>query len=423
MSPIQSIGRQFHHFARHSRQFRTVWKQKGHAAVSRRARSALAQWISPAAEPLPFGWSDILAADLRNERPVPELEAAPGENLRLSWVMFPPRAGSGGHTTLFRMINYLEQQGYRNTVYFHDGLGGDHLHYSNIVRTYFHFAGRIRSIRDGFEDAHALIATSWPTAYSVFTADCAGKRFYFVQDFEPDFYPAGAERILAENTYRMDFHAITAGRWLTEKLRRDYDMRSDSFDFGCDTARYRSTNNAKRSGVAFYGRADTARRGYELGVLVLDLIARQRPDLDLHIYGSTSARPLPFRHIQHGVVSPERLNAIYNQCFAGLSLSFTNVSLVPYEMLASGCIPVVNDARHNRVVLDNPFIRYAEATPHALADAILGLASRTDFAAHSDAAARSVAVASWDDAGAALDGILRRTLRVPGHILESGDLR
>jgi hypothetical protein len=35
----------------------------------------------------------------------------------------------------------------------------------------------------------------------------------------------------------------------------------------------------------------------------------------------------------------------------GLVLSATNMSLVPYEMLAACCIPVVNDAEHNRCVL------------------------------------------------------------------------
>lgn len=64
--------------------------------------------------------------------------------------------------------------------------------------------------------------------------------------------------------------------------------------------------------------------------------------------------PTPFRCVDHGLASPTELNAIYNCCFAGLSLSLTNVSLVPLEMLAAGCIAVVNDAAHNRIVLEIP---------------------------------------------------------------------
>ena len=39
-------------------------------------------------------------------------------------------------------------------------------------------------------------------------------------------------------------------------------------------------------------------------------------------------------------------------------------------MLSSGCIPVVNDAEQNRMVLDNEHVRYARATPFDLAAAL-----------------------------------------------------
>ena len=48
------------------------------------------------------------------------------------------------------------------------------------------------------------------------------------------FYPAGSEALLAEATYRFGFHGITAGRWLADRLRRDYGMQADHFDFGRD---------------------------------------------------------------------------------------------------------------------------------------------------------------------------------------------
>ena len=91
---------------------------------------------------------------------------------------------------------------------------------------------------------------------------------------------------------------------------------------------------------------------------------------------------LPFPFKDHGLLRPSELNKIYNRCFAGLSLSMTNVSLVPHEMLSAGCIPVVNAAEHNRIVLDNSFVRYASPTPHALADALSDVQSTKDFASY-----------------------------------------
>jgi hypothetical protein len=124
---------------------------------------------------------------------------------------------------------------------------------------------------------------------------------------------------------------------------------------------------------------------------------------------------LPFRFVDHGRIAPDELNNIYNRCYAGLSLSLTNVSLVPHEMLAAGCIPVVNDAVHNKIVLDNPFIRYAPPYPQALASELEGLVMSRDFDSLSRAAAISVRAASWDNAGATVDAIFRRALEASPH--------
>jgi hypothetical protein len=157
--------------------------------------------------------------------------------------------------------------------------------------------------------------------------------------------------------------------------------------------------------VVLYARPTAARRAYDVGVMTLELFAEQHPDAEIHLYGERIGR-LPFRYVDHGLITPDELNAIYNRCFAGLSLSMTNVSLVPHEMLASGCIPVVNDADHNRIVLDNPFVRYAPPTPHALAAALADVAAEPDVSARADSASRSVSGIFWDDAGRQVESAL-----------------
>lgn len=85
---------------------------------------------------------------------------------------------------------------------------------------------------------------------------------YFLQDFEPLFHPAGAYAALAENTYRMGFHGIAAGRWLAELLEADYGMATGYFNFGSDKQHYSRVNLGDRQGVAFYAaqpRLDAAR--------------------------------------------------------------------------------------------------------------------------------------------------------------------
>lgn len=374
-----------------------------------RARSKISEWIKPKAFIWPVFPQDVLNADFTR----PAIFAGPvvedGAPIKINWVVGPPGPGSGGHTTIFRMVNYLQGIGYDNCVYFYDPYGGDHKYYESISRSIYGVTCGIERFGADMTDAHAVVATSWPSAYATYNVRAAGKRFYFVQDYEPFFYPVGTNSALAESTYRMGFHGLTAGRWLAEKLAAEFGMQSDWFPFGCDTSRYRFDPSSKRNGVAFYARAGTPRRAVELGLLALELFAKRHPEIELHLFGEDLGT-LPFKYTNHGLVSPYKLGDIYNKCFAGLTLSLTNVSLVPHEMLACGCIPVVNDADQNRMVLDNEHVRYAPLSPHSLAEALEAIVTTPDFGSESKRAAESVNSTSWDLAGAAIDTALRRAL-------------
>jgi hypothetical protein len=394
---------------RRVRQVSNIMLHDGYGAFVIRLRSKLSDWIKPKG----FTWhvfpDDVLLANLAQPTVITVPPLGGGTPIAVNWIVGPAGPGSGGHTTIFRMINYLQRVGYDNRVYFYDPYGGDEKYYESVARTHYGVTCRIKKFGHDMADAHAVVATHWPSAYALYNARSAGKRFYFVQDYEPSFYPVGTNSALAESTYRMGFHGITAGRWLTEKLGAEFGMTSDWFPFGCDTSRYRFNASSKRNGVAFYARAGTPRRAVELGLLALEVFAKSCPNLELHLFGEDLG-PLPFKYTNHGLVTPEKLGGIYNQCLAGLTLSLTNVSLVPHEMLACGCIPVVNDADHNRMVLDNPHVRYAPLFPHALADALREIVTMSDFQSASRQAAASVSSTSWDSAGAAIDAALRRAL-------------
>jgi len=395
---------------RRYRQVRDLLSAEGPRAVADRIRGVAAEWLAPKSIVTPVRRADVMAADLsRPFKPVIP-EVTPGQPLMVNWVTTPPSPGSGGHTTLFRMVRYLEAHGYQNRVYFYDVYQGDHAYYQSIVRDYYGFYGPVMNVEGGMADAHVVMATAWPSAYPIFNSRCAGMRFYFVQDFEPFFHPVGAASLLAENTYRMGFHAVTAGKWLSRKLNEEFGMAADSFEFGCDVTSYCRARDSRRSGLVFYARPEAARRGFELGLMALEIFAIRHPEIDIHFYGEIVGN-LPFRFVNHGRVTPDQLNRIYNRCYAGLSLSLTNVSLVPHEMLAAGCIPIVNDGVQNRIVLDNAFVRYASPDPHALASALEAVVMDPEFALLSQSAAASVHGVTWEDAGATVDKILRKALQ------------
>jgi hypothetical protein len=251
------------------------------------------------------------------------------------------------------------------------------------------------------DSAQALFATGWETAYPVFLDKSRAKRFYFVQDFEPMFYPVGTEYVLAENTYRFGFHGITAGGWLAHKLHAEYGMSTDLFDFAVDKTHYHVTNTNRRKEVFFYARPVTARRAFEFGLLALKDFAAMKPDVTINLAGwNVSNWDIPFTYNNLASLDISKLNDVYNRCAAGLVLSLTNMSLLPLELMASGVTPVVNDAPNNRLVSDNPFIEYVPASPLAIARTMAEVIDRPDAVERSISMSKSLANVNWHDSGA-----------------------
>lgn len=403
-----------------ARQTQRLLRSEGYRATAARLLERASRQVSPISESrLRVARGDLVraaelaAAGLRLPPPLP-LRA--GDPLEVAWVVVPQSEGSGGFTTMSRLASWLERAGHRCIVYVHDRHGWSLDRHRATIRAWWpDLHAEIRDFAGGVQDAHAIVATSWTTAYPALVSPARGTRFYLVQDFEPLFYPAGSEALLAEATYRFGFHGITAGRWLAQMLRSDYGMTADHFDFGCDLKRYRVDQTAGRNGVCMYSRPSTPRRAFELGVAALDLFAERHPEVEIHLYGE-SVGHLPFAVTDHGTLSPEGLNDLYNRCVAGLVLSATNVSLVPYEMLAAGCIPVVNDAEHNRTVLDNSSVVFAPATPFDLANALTALMERPadQRIAAAKTAAASVQGTSWDDAGLVVEQVIREVVENAG---------
>jgi O-antigen biosynthesis protein len=259
-------------------------------------------------------------------------------------------------------------------------------------------------------NADAVFATGWETAYPVFNDPGGAHKFYFVQDFEPYFYPLGSEYILAENTYKFGFHGITAGGWLSQKLS-EYGMKSDHYDFGADTELYKFSNSAPRKEIFFYARPVTPRRGFELGIMALQIFHEKMPDYIINLAGwDVSDYEIPFPYQNLKTMALSELSEVYNRCAAALVISLTNMSLLPLELLAAGTIPVVTEGSNNRLVSDNPYIKFAPASPDSLAEALVQTLKQKDLPAIAKKASQSVGGLDWEDAGKRLEAVLRRKL-------------
>jgi glycosyltransferase involved in cell wall biosynthesis len=343
----------------------------------------------------------------------------PGTNkksLTFNWLMPPPGKGSGGHVTIFRFIQFLEKSGHKCRIYFHNADPKSKV--EDVKRIMGDSFPPVKApmkwlmLGEQMAEADGVFATSWETAYSVNSSGLKAKKFYFVQDFEPYFFPKGSQYILAENTYKLGFYGITAGGWLAKKLKTDYGMATDFFSFGSDSNIYQNQNHKKRKEIVFYARPYTERRGFEIGVMALDIFHRRHLEYNINFLGwDITAYDIPFPYENLKILEHGELNQVYNRCSAGLVISLTNMSLLPLELLSSGCIPVINEGENNRLVSDNPFIAYSDSTPVALADKLTEIVNRKDSVDYSRQASDSVKNNSWEESGKHFVKIVERETR------------
>jgi WsaF, C-terminal domain/WsaF, N-terminal domain len=300
---------------------------------------------------------------------------------------------------MLRMVSALESAGHQCTMFLYDRFGGDMRdHEATLRRGWPSIRAAVVDACGGIDGIDACVATSWPTAHILACRGAAPmRRFYFVQDFEPFFYPLGAEYALAEDSYRFGFTCITIGHMLASLLRERFGTTAHVVEFGCDDDVYGLTVDGPRDGVVFYAKPQTPRRAFQLGVLALAEFHRLRPEVPIHTFGDPNVRT-PFPAIHHGVCAPEALSRVYNRSVAGLALSFTNITLLAEEFLACGTVPVINDTFDFRSDVSSDQVRWAPATPTGIAEQLISLVDRPP---NPRSVAESAARGGWEPARAA----------------------
>lgn len=392
MSVLNELSRAAGHKA--GAGWRILRKDGTRGLMQRFARVAYEKLQADALE-LPLLPEDI--ADSTNiQLPSPSIRPKRGEQLVIGWVSTPPSLGSGGHTTMFRMVQAIEAAGHRCVLFLYDRYGGDiRRHEQTIRQGWPEIQVKVVDATSGIDGVDACIATGWPTAHVLARRGTAPmRRLYFIQDYEPFFYPRGSEYSLAEDTYRFGFRCIALGRMVGESIVSEVGLSPDVTQFGCDTSTYRFTNDGHRSGVVFYTRPGVPRRGYLLGRLALEDFHRHHPEQEIHVYGH-DVTGLPFPVTRHKRMTPLELNELYNSTVAGLAMSFTNISLVAEEMLAAGTIPVVNDSRHSRADIMSEYVEWAPPTPAGIARSLSRAVERVALSGHAQRAAESVRRDDW----------------------------
>ena len=314
---------------------------------------------------------------------------------RAAWILPSLLEGSGGHRTILQNACYLASKGeFECDLYIEDD--GSIKNNAELREKAEKFFGPCDGCRFflGYSlqsDTYDLLfATAWYTAKVVRDIPLNVPKIYFVQDFEACFNPMGDGYLLACNSYCYGLKPITIEKWLTHKMRTEFGVRGQYFDFCADKEIYHPLDGTeKENALCFIYQPDKPRRCCTLGIEALGIVKYLRPEVRIYLYGSTQRGHVWFEHTNLGIIPIRECNELYNRCRVGLCISSSNPSRIPFEMMAAG-LPVVDVYMENNLYdMPDEAISLAHYTPESIAKALIDILDSPERQSRMSAAGRA----------------------------------
>ena len=213
-----------------------------------------------------------------------------------------------------------------------------------------------------------FMATGWWTAYNIKNViEWQNKVYdvknnpliYFIQDFEPGFYPWSSRYLLADSTYRLSIPtiAIFNSFLLKEYFEENNYLFSKSWSFNPSLNEKlkeilisSERENERKKQILIYGRPSTERNAFSLIVVALKLWKEKQKDVeDWAIYSAGEEHPdidLGGGVIIHSVgkLSLEEYAKLMLESYIGISLMVSpHPSYPPLEMSTFGIKTITNN--------------------------------------------------------------------------------
>ena len=309
------------------------------------------------------------------------------KRLRVTYLL-PRLVIAGGVLSVIQLVNQLILLGVeaRIATLFEDPAIHD---WTPLYTRPLIFHNESELIRN-FPNSDLVVATLWstaPWAAALTQQGRARSAAYFLQDYEPWFFPeaetAARERVRA--TYPLIPHRIVKSDWLQQMLAAD-GYTSYKIRLGMNLGRFYPRDVVRdRLVILAMARPGTPYRGFEPTLAALAQIKSSRPDVEIVLFGDRALdhQSIPFTYRDEGVISDQdRLALVYSQADIFLDGSdFQGFGRCGLEAMACGTACVLTDvggvneyAQHEINALLVPPRR-----PDLFAEAILRLLDQVDL--------------------------------------------
>ena len=256
-------------------------------------------------------------------------------------------AYSGGHTSILRLGTELSKLGYDiRYITYRDMSNEEMVKNASINLKAYKGEMYTKDYLYTLEN-DVVVATLWESAY--FVSKMQGYKMYFVQDYEPYFFNYGEKFLLAKNSYNLGLHMVSLGSWNKYMIEKECSEKCDSIDFPYEKSEYKivkrdfvayaNKNNFK---IAVYIKQDGKRAPF----IIQSMLSKLEEDLklkgiSLDIYYFGDEKKIKFKNGTNlGKLNKDELLSLYEKCDFGMVASLTNISLVPYEMIATN-LPII----------------------------------------------------------------------------------
>jgi len=293
----------------------------------------------------------------------------------------------GGIFTIFRFIEKASVDGIHNRIIIYDNPSFDLTkleheikeNFPNLTNYEFIIFDHANQHVDELPVCDIAFCSFWVSAYLLLKFNKTKRKYYFVQDYEPLFYPGGSTYALAESTYRFGFRGLVNTPGLLAAVNQRHGMEGISFVPAVDQSLYFPDfkKHNERTKIFFYARPNNPRNAFNLGITIIkQLLDKYGDSIEIVTAGADweeSAYDLKGKITNLKLLkSLDEVAALYRSCDIGFCYMLSkHPSYQPFEFMASGMATVTNNNEDNLWLLkDGQNCLLSEPSASAMAEKI-----------------------------------------------------